>query len=379
MLEITLAKGYFVSREGKRRVVVPITDIESPVLYDYHIGRHVSRLPDIELVYRQLVCEGKTEENIIQTLLCLYLPIKVFRLGPFERMQLVIGFVGSRGSGKSCGMAAIAILEWLLRGQRVWSNMPIGIKVKYGDCQKVFTSEPLEQLDLLDLEGGLYGGLAVVDEANMSVAEANRASSSANLDFSYAIQQIRKRGLSVLWTCQGFGWVDNRLRWQTDFVVTCRDEYLINAHPDGLGARSEWRVSDLSGMTGRFGPDYALDHRYINQFEVARVIFRNKPFWGSYDTGLLQGSESYIRKYKLAKAGQTREFEHQLVEARQKPAQGIVNSLLEQGIEEFLARDLWEKYGITDNRPMQTQIGSLLQEYYEKKPSREGNLYRLKK
>jgi len=378
MLEIQLNKGYFISKAGHRVVTVPLRSVQLPILYDYDLERGLARLPEIDEVYQHLVTEGKSADSIIQDLIDLYLPVKIFRAGHFNRLQLVLGYIGPRGSGKTCGMVAVGSLEWLLRGEPVWSNVPFAIKVTYGDCKRVYSSMPLEQLDMLDLEGGLTGGLAVVDETNMTFAEANRATSSANLDFGYAIQQIRKRGLSVIWSCQGWGWVDNRLRWQTDLVVSCRDTFLKDPHPDGIGARSEWIVSDLSAMTGRFDSDYAEAHRYISQYEVWRGTFKNKPFWAAYDTGQLQGGQGYIQQYKLAKAGKTKVFEQKLLEARQKPAQGIVDNILQQGIAEFWASELWQQYGITD-RSTQTQVGSLLKPFYDKKETRQGNLYIVKK
>lgn len=377
MLELKLGKGVFVSKAGRREIKVPLRSVKLPVLYEYDIERDLARLPDIELVYQQLRGDGKDEADIIQDLIDIYLKVKIFRAGHFNKLQLVLGLIGPRGSGKTVGMVAIGSLEWLLRGEQVWSNVPFAIKVTYGDCKRVYSSMPLEQLDLLDLAGGLRGGLAIVDEANMTFAEAGRAMSGANLDFGYAIQQLRKRGLSVIWTCQGWGWIDNRLRWQTDLVISCRDSFLTDSHSEGIGARSKWIVSDLSSMTGQFGSDYAESHRFISQFEVWRGEFWNKPFWAAYDTDQLQGGEGYVQQYKLAKAGKTKQFEKQLVEARQRPEQEIVAGLLEQGITEFYSSELWQKYGITDRRT-QTIIGTLLKDYFDKKETRQGSLYTLK-
>ena len=227
MMTINLAKGFFNSIKGHNVLKVNFNDLVYPsTRYKFLVREHEKDLPDISETYQLCIIAGMDEKQIINTLIRLYFPLKFFNVGSYENMALVIGLIGQRGTGKTAGAVEITSCDYLLRDKPVLSNVPIEIRVVYKDAEKIFRSIPLEELDMLDLTMDYGGGCVLYDEVNMEAAESTRFSSSANLQFSYAIQQIRKRQLSLIWTCQGWNWIDNRLRWQTDFVMACRDASL---------------------------------------------------------------------------------------------------------------------------------------------------------
>ena len=47
--------------------------------------------------------------------------------------EVIIGLVGLRGDGKSGSGAVIALLDYLMNGEPVWSNMPIGVRIIVDD------------------------------------------------------------------------------------------------------------------------------------------------------------------------------------------------------------------------------------------------------
>ena len=65
---------------------------------------------------------------------------------------VVIGFIGPRGSGKSVGGARMAIMDYMIIGKRVWSNMTIEFAHINNSQSMIRRTEPLEKLDLVQLD-----------------------------------------------------------------------------------------------------------------------------------------------------------------------------------------------------------------------------------
>ncbi len=302
MMTINLARGFYNAIEGHRVIRSYFEDTKYPCgRHKFEIEPYLAWCRPINEVYGECMASGMSGEDTIDYLLDLYFPLKYFRVGSYKEMVMVLGFIGSRGSGKTCSAVAVAVCDFLLRGLPVWSNVPIEVKVIYKDAVKYYSSNPLSELDMLDLTTDYGSGCVVYDEINMEAAEATRFSSSANLAFSYALQQIRKRQLTLLWTCQGWNWVDNRLRWQSDYVIACREGmFEKNINTPAMGHKSVWRVHDLSGISGKFDFDYELKHHFISDFLTSKHLMYLRPWWGAYSTELLQGQENYMSKYKVS-------------------------------------------------------------------------------
>ena len=100
-------------------------------------------------------------------------------------MPKVIGFIGSRGSGKTCSAVNVLTLDWLIRGEPVWSNVDIDVSVRYRDTKVVYRTHDLNTIDLFTMDN-VKGGAVFVDEINMTAAEGTRHMSGANLAFSNA-------------------------------------------------------------------------------------------------------------------------------------------------------------------------------------------------
>lgn len=377
MLEIELAKGSFKSKHGATSLVVPLRNIVLPVVkYEFNLQKHLAGLPDIDIAFLELVKAGKSEDEIIQGLIDRYLPVRFFKVKQFAKQEIVLGFIGHRGSGKTCGSVSVALFDFLLRGKSVWSNVPVSVTVSYLGASRVYQSIPLEQADLLDLQAGYRGGVLLCDEANMQVGEASRSMSSANLDFSYTIQQCRKRKLSVIWTAQNWMSIDNRLRFQSDFVIGCRDSSQAGFNQE-VGHYSEWRNYDVGGQSGVLDLEYESTHRYIHQFEVWRGTHWNRPIWNAYDTGLLQSAD-YISRYKQQKGGKAKEIAQTMVNARNRPAREYADMIYSQGAEFFYASSLWEQLDIQEDFVLQQQLGKALKKYYIRKRDDNGYFYELK-
>lgn len=308
-------------------------------------------------VFELVKDKGFSNKVVIQGLLDRYLHLPNFRIGRFEKMPLVIGFIGSRGSGKTIGAVKTIITDWLLRGKNVWSNVPISVTVVYGNISHTFQAQPLDRLAMLNMEGSesYSDGCVFVDEINMEGGEAMRSMSGANIQFSYALQQLRKRNLSCLWTCQGWEWVDNRMRWQTDYAVSCRDASIGHDHMK-IGAYSDWHVYDLSGLSGRFSFEFKLQHKYVSDFEVWKGRVWNEPFFGTYDTNLVQGQSDYIKDFKEAKKYQILK-PLQLPEGKVDPIDQLVADIKSCSMLRFDSEQLWKDNNLENDKTAQSRIG----------------------
>jgi len=171
-------------------------------------------------------------------------------------------------------------MDYMLRGKTVWSNMDIGINLISDGRIIPIKSQPLEKLDLVELDKVYSNGVIYVDEVNL-LAEARRAMSRENLMFSYILQQLRKRRLSIIWSAQSENHCDDRLRWQTDIFVLCEDVSISRPNCD-IGAYSRWEAHDFSGIVKGRTFNNSKDNIFY------RATIWNKPWWNTYNTWQMQ-------------------------------------------------------------------------------------------
>lgn len=195
--------------------------------------------------------------------------------------SLVIGFIGPRGSGKGTSAARVLGLDYLLKGRKVWSNMPVALDLALPNGQ-TYPLRSIERGPDFNLKD-CYNGCLFSDEINEADADAYRSQSTDSLEFSYDIQELRKSdagGLSkmdFIWTTQSELWIPPRLRFQTDIIIKCADLSLTKKV--GIGEYSRWEIWDYSGIvTGQ---------QTSVKLPPAPVIF-TKPWWHAYQTGLKQ-------------------------------------------------------------------------------------------
>lgn len=197
-----------------------------------------------------------------------------------KNRSLIIGYVGARGSGKSNAAARTIILDYMMLGKLVWSNMDIEFNlIKDGKAINM-KSQPLNRLSLVELDDVFKNGLIYLDEVNLMM-EARRSMSQENLMLSYIVQQLRKRKLNILWSAQSEMHCDDRLRFATDIFITCQD-ISINRPNCGIGELSLWKAHDYSGVIKGRTPN---DSKSAIFFEG---IQWNKPWWNTYDTEQIQ-------------------------------------------------------------------------------------------
>ena len=192
----------------------------------------------------------------------------------YPEKSFVVCYVGSRGSGKTLSMTYWAALE-LIKHKRVWSNYPISFSFRWPDgFVEDFASEPLNMDALYVFDNELANGTVFIDEVTLW-SDSRRSMGVVNRLLNSIFTLIRKRKLSFYLTTQSFEWLDRRMQFQTDALVSCFDMHYINAHYE-KGAHISQTSKDLSG--------YFTGFQYKDTQKEYKQIFHGKFLWGAYDT-----------------------------------------------------------------------------------------------
>jgi len=198
--------------------------------------------------------------------------------------ELVVGFVGPRGSGKTVGGTRTLVLDYLMAGYNAWSNIDIAINVPVNGKLKELRTKPLDKLDLQQLDRVYENGVIFMSEVNTEIADARRAMAESNIKFSYIVQQIRHRKLNVIWDTQSEMMIENRLRWQTDVFIKCQDISLLpSSRHTGIGELSKWELYDMTGIVKGENPVNTKDALFDT------MVMWNRPWWNCYDTSFIHG------------------------------------------------------------------------------------------
>ena len=125
---------------------------------------------------------------------------------------MIIGYTGRRGAGKTLTMVK-DIIKFKGAGWKIYSN----IKINGIETENLTTDDIIN----IDKKSELRECVFVIDEIQV-LFDSRRSGSKANTSFSNFIQQIRKRGIILLYTTQYAGTTDLRIRQHTDVIVRPR-------------------------------------------------------------------------------------------------------------------------------------------------------------
>lgn len=214
----------------------------------------------------------------------------------FRRYHLnrdwIIGLVGERGSGKSIGGGNIAVRDFAMNGEPLWSNMQIGLGVhvqretagQFGmdEGLAIYKSEYIDKQAFLALDGRYEGGCFFFDEFNLEYGEARRSSANVNLMTDRAIQQLRKLQTGLIYTVLSEMYVDTRIRENTDLFIRCSD---VAFKPENLrqkmrqGVQFEWLLYPMSTKLFGIGQTYTDTNKAIGPIQITMGHL-----WDSIDT-----------------------------------------------------------------------------------------------
>ena len=214
----------------------------------------------------------------------------------FRRYHLnrdwIIGLVGDRGSGKSIGGANIAVRDFAMNGEPLWSNMQIGLGVEVQEETTrqfglepglvIYKSEYIDKQSFLALDSRYEGGCLFFDEFNLEYGEARRSSANVNLMTDRAIQQLRKLQCGLIYTVLSEMYVDTRIRENTDLFIRCSD---VAFKPENLrrkmrqGIQFEWLIYPMSVKLFGIGQTYTDTFKPIGPIQITMGHL-----WDSIDT-----------------------------------------------------------------------------------------------
>ena len=294
-------------------------------------------------------------------------------------MPLMGCFSGVRGGGKSLGAVWELLVDFLVRGRKVWSNIPIGVNITYKGETREFTSDPFDSEMMFSFDDDLRDGAVFIDEANYWV-DSRRSSSNKNLLFADIAQQIRKRDLDLRFTVQFENWLESRLRQMMDVVIKCNDLHLSQWGDDEnveRGTEFLWRVQDWSGaLTGQ---------AYHETGEEQQLILSGGGIWPIYTSKALvdiwtarQGIEIEQDKMKVT-IGMGKDAKIEAAKARFGDIHGRIRAMVEAGDTKVPSEDMYRTFGIDqDDHSSKIALGKQLKNFGIKSdPSAGTNYYDL--
>lgn len=125
---------------------------------------------------------------------------------------MIVLYKGARGKGKTLSMVKDAY-KYSSNGFKVFTNM--------SNCRVGVFKENEEILSINKENKEFFNCVLVIDEIQ-SLFDSRRSMKKSNLDFSYFLQQIRKRNIILLCTTQYSNTVDLRLRQHIDILAIPR-------------------------------------------------------------------------------------------------------------------------------------------------------------
>jgi hypothetical protein len=219
-----------------------------------------------------------------------------------HKWALIAGWIGDRGGGKSAGTAVTAVVDQMISGKSVPSNMLIKCDIQVDDNVARdyglnsggtvhYESEKLEKDALLNFSEKDRGKCFVVEEINVEYANARRPMANTNIDTNETVQQARHYEISILYNVINEMFIDSQIRTMTDIFVKTYDtafdlESLETKKERGLDFK--WEVYPWSAyLCGEQG-------KYKNTHKPLPPIYLPfKPWRGIYSTLISQKKGIY--------------------------------------------------------------------------------------
>lgn len=219
--------------------------------------------------------------------------------------EYVLGTIGDRGGGKSGSDAVIGIVDFMLAGKPVWSNMKINCDIVVDDETAMeyglnsggvvnYQSLPMVKDEVLKLDEKYRNGCLVIEEINVQFSNVRRFMTNTNIDFNEMCQQLRKFQTSLIYNVIDEMFIDPQLRLLTDMFIRTYDtafdlDAMARKKPTGIDFC--WQIYPMTGyLRGEQG-------RYAVTKKAEKAFFHFHPWQGTYDT--LQHQEK--GKYSLTK------------------------------------------------------------------------------
>lgn len=222
-------------------------------------------------------------------------------------LSLITMATGPRGSLKTllmtsdmCYHLERAYYQNKYRGRniKIFSNYPVGFwKVPIGETQRhYFKPEPLNMEALYIFDKELSDCQVYIDEIDQWMDRQEWQSVTQRL-INKVTQLIRKRKMSLHGTIQSFDWLNNRLQFQTDLIIRCRE-----AAFSPWGKANHLRLGEMAFLTWYDNSGFMTGYTHKERPDIAirEDMFREgHRYWNSYDTSFEFDPLTTSTKYRL--------------------------------------------------------------------------------
>jgi hypothetical protein len=221
-------------------------------------------------------------------------------------------------------------------------------------------SRELDMPRMLAFAPEYHGGVLLIDEVNIALADARRAMANQNLAADDVGQMLRKSQNALLYTCIHEMFVDSRIRDMTDIFVQTKDKALT---PEGLSTRKppgedfSWEVYDMTGkLTGT---------KYSESHETIKSTFHGRWVWGLIDSHQRQERT----KVQVSDLGLEASIGVSKDPAIQKQIDtwawigDVAIKLMQEGRDEIYPYELWDELGIKQKGLSVSKVQSQLGKY----------------
>jgi len=204
----------------------------------------------------------------------------------------VLVFTGARGSGKTMSAVVQCIVDMVVYGQTIVSNVPISFLFKDDDGSKpkLYQSLPLSIDDVVKLDETIKNCVILWDEMPLWLY-SRQSNALLNRLAGLILTLLRKRSMSLYVTSQFLKLIDSNVRIQMDCEVRCSD-MSYKWHNLRRGELIQQTILDVSG---RFtGATYEESKRSYER------LLHASDFWGVFDSYASFDIYDAQTKYRLA-------------------------------------------------------------------------------
>jgi hypothetical protein len=224
---------------------------------------------------------------------------------PFLRVRksikkdLIVMLVGERGGGKSGTASVITLVDYMMHGWPVFSNMNIACDIVINDetARRLtsgllthggiahYQSLPLDMPSLLRFDQKYAKSCIFIDEINVEVSEARRSMTNTNLFSNRLAQELRHMESSLIGTTISEMYMDGRLRELADCFIKCEDsaylpENIANDKPPGIDFKLRVYFMNKCFNGTIYSDTQKPDGQYFLHFKPFQGIYNDKEFQG---------------------------------------------------------------------------------------------------
>lgn len=300
-----------------------------------------------------------TKDDILRAIVRKMVP--PFFIHRHIRRERVLGTIGEKGGGKSATTATVGLVDEMIDGRPVYSNIDIACDIVVSDMVAKqyglnsggtvhYKSEPLDKERFLN--HGYTKCATVIEEINIQFANVRRFMANTNVDFNEVCQQLRHDLVSLYYNVIDEMFIDPQLRSMTDAFIKCEDtaynvDSLASKKPQGEDIK--WLIYPINGNFAGHEKVYSKTHKPLDP-----VYFHFNRFHGIYDTEISQrkGIYSHSRKTKAGEMDMmisTESSQDMVDELNEWDWLGEKARVLKNsGISELESWQLWQHLGIAE-------------------------------